>query len=87
MSPPQSFLLPDLASGPLKDAIDPYYKEVSRASERANFFFRSIFFFFAGEVSDDQNRMDAHRTGKVLVNAMKHSEWNGGSKIARITKE
>ena len=41
----------------------------------------------ADEVSDDQNGMDARRTGQVLVNAMKHSEWDDGSKISRITKE
>ena len=33
MSPPQSFLLPDLlASCPLKDATNPYYKEASAES-------------------------------------------------------
>ena len=43
--------------------------------------------FVADEVSDDQNGKDAGKTGQVLVNAMKHPEWDDGSKIARITKE
>jgi len=43
--------------------------------------------FVTDEVSDDQNGMDARRTGQILVNALKHPEWDDGSKIARITKD
>jgi hypothetical protein len=43
--------------------------------------------FIVDEVSDDQNGVDARKTGQVLAKAMKYPDWDDGSKLAKITKE
>ncbi|KAF8150763.1 isoprenoid synthase domain-containing protein [Crassisporium funariophilum] len=43
--------------------------------------------FVVDEVSDDQSGMDARATGQVFVKAMKYSDWDDGSILAKITKE
>ncbi|KAF9484331.1 terpenoid synthase [Pholiota conissans] len=43
--------------------------------------------FIVDEVSDDQNGVEARKTGQVFAQAMKYPEWNDGSKLAKITKE
>jgi len=37
-------------------------------------------------VSDDQNGIDARTTGQTLVNALKHREWDDGSKLDSVSE-
>ena len=43
--------------------------------------------FVVDEVSDEQNGKDARATGQIFLNAMKNSDWDDGSSLAKITKE
>lgn len=38
-------------------------------------------------MSDDQNGVDAHKTGQVFVQATKYADWDDGSKLTKIAKE
>jgi Terpene synthase family 2, C-terminal metal binding len=43
--------------------------------------------FVIDEVSDDQNGMDARKTGDVYLNAMRHPAWTDGFPLAKMTRE
>ncbi|KAI0058770.1 terpenoid synthase [Artomyces pyxidatus] len=43
--------------------------------------------FVVDEVSDDQNGVDARKTGEVYLNAMRDPQWDDGSALCKMTKE
>ncbi|OCH86166.1 terpenoid synthase [Obba rivulosa] len=43
--------------------------------------------FTMDEISDDQDEKDAHKTGLVLLNALREPEWDDGTKLAKMCRE
>lgn len=43
--------------------------------------------FVVDEVSDEQNGVEARKTGETFLNVMRDPSWDDGSKLAQITRE